>query len=785
MNLKIEVLGSKAQFVQLDSNLLVEEAIDAIIKKLKLKEQNQQLGLYINGIELKRNTRVIQKNMFANDILQLRKVEQVKQVQGIKLRFNNQTKIAYVYLDDLNIVLYDQVEKQFSLSKDSFNLTFNDQILKKQIPLKLNQIDATSIVEVKTYNQFLQSKQMIELKLKYQMECKNFSFDLYGKVFQLEESAKALFQIKQDICIQYDKQILLPDQSLVEVDINKNNCLLILPKDSYQQSLSYVNIEIEYNGQLFPLQVSTDTLINELINLLKNQLDLTNIDIMKGYQVLPIDQTISQLYIKENSRLNVIPKQNNTLKLEIQIRNNIEKMEVENETVIQELIEQIESNFQLQNIELKLSNGQKLLLKNQTLKQYNIQNGTLLLVESTQQQQIRQSNGNDFYNNNNTIKVSVLYQQQRFEYQFLNNQLIQDLEKKMREKLNCPNKIQLVDQNKVLNLQNTFLQEGITSGCVLQCNILIDKIRIIEQPIMQKLFLKLIILFQNQQKEQMLDENTQLQAVIQSIKQQFSIDYEIYLKTKDRNLDSSKTLKENQIKDNTQIFVQKAIFKLTIIFKGEMQTLEATYDTLGEELQQQIKNQYQIVDDFDLLINGKKINPKQYLKDQGVKNQQILDVQIKKGQGIKILEQKNLDNPKNQQMQQQSQSQTDQKFQKVQYQQSQDGKINKTNSQDKPKISSKIIVREIVDMDQNSNFKSEQVFIKLKSNNLKESFEQIIEMQYETTISEIREYLIGNYQINNEIKLIFKGKELENNQNLANIQIKDHETIFVEPNSYH
>ncbi|CAD8191207.1 unnamed protein product [Paramecium octaurelia] len=809
MNLKIEVLGSKVQFVQLDQNLLVSDAIDALIQKLKLKEQNQQLGLYVNGIELKKNERLIQKFLFSNDIVQLKKIEQIKQLQGIKLRFTNEIRIAYVYQDDLINVLYDQAEKQFSLSKDSFKLTYNDQILQKMNPTKQYQIDATSTVEVKTQNQCFQQKQMIELILQYEKECKNLQFDLYGKIFELEEKAKALFQIKQDICILNDKQILLPDKLLFEVDINKNRCLLIFLKDSYQKNLSFVDIDLEYNEQSFTLSVSTDTLISELIDLLKSQHNLTDIDIMKDQKVLPKDLTINQLNIQKMSRLKVVHKQNNTLKLEIKIENNIEKMEVDNETEIEELISQIQSNFQLKNIELKLSNGQKLVHKKYTLKQYNIQNGTQLLVEFPQLQQIRQSNGADYnqqirqsngadYNyNNNTIKVFVLYQQQKYQFQFQNNQLIEDLENKMKEELNCSKQIQLLYQNIILPQKKSFLQAGITDGCVLQCNF--PKIKIIEQGKAENPLLRVIIKYESQEREQMLQRNTLLEAVIQSIKQEFSISQEIYLITKERNLDSQKSLEENDIKDNTEIFVKIAILKITIIINGQkMQTLEVTYDTQGEDLQQQIKYYYKIEDDFDLVINeinekkGIKINPKQSLKDQGIKNGQTVEVQIKKGQGKQFQEQKNNSIQQNQQFQQQSQSKVDHKIQSNQYT-DQQNQQNQQPQQNQKFPKSKILVNNIEDMrsedkkgeniNNNSNFKQKQVNIKFQTNNLKKSFELNIELSYETTISEIIEYIINNYQINDKIKLSFKGRILEQNQNLANIQIKDNETIYVEPNN--
>lgn len=52
---------------------------------------------------------------------------------------------------------------------------------------------------------------MIELKLKYQSDYKNISFDLYGKIFELEVKAKALFCINEDICILNDNKVLQPD----------------------------------------------------------------------------------------------------------------------------------------------------------------------------------------------------------------------------------------------------------------------------------------------------------------------------------------------------------------------------------------------------------------------------------------------------------------------------------------------------------------------------------------------------------------------------------------------
>ncbi|CAD8089360.1 unnamed protein product [Paramecium primaurelia] len=775
MNLRIEIFGSKPQIFQVNKSSSVSEVIDIIIQKNKLKELNQQLSLYLNGIELNKETRIQNYVKFVNDTLQLKKNEQVRQLQGIKLVYNNEIKIAYVYLDDSNYVLYDQAEKQFSLSKDSFKLICKDQILEKLAQLKQNQIDANSTIVVKMLNQLNQPKQMINLKLKYQQQEKILAIDIYSKIFELEEKVKSLFKINQEICILNDKKILLQDQKLIDVDFNQNFTLTILLKELYSNSLSYVKIFIEYNGQKFEMSVATNTLISEIIDLLQIQNNLTNIDLMMDSHMLPQNQTITQLNVKENSILNVVTKQNNTiLVLNLKIGFKLEKIEVDQETIIQELIQQIESNFQLQNIQLTLQNGQQ-LQNNQSLKQQNIQSGTQLIIQRFYPNQNKLSTQNDLIN----IQVSLQPSQQIISYQISYNSLIQDLQKTISNNLNCQNKIQLVYQNRILNQQSTFAQEGIPNGCQLQCNILIDKIddkiKIIDEPIISDSFIQVLIIFQNQQIEKMLRGNTLVDTLINSLKSQLSLNQDIQLMSQGKILNPKQTLKENEIKQKSQIIVELVILQLCIVYKGQMENLEVSLDTSGEELKFQIKKSYEIENDFDIIINGVKMDTKLQLKDLKLQNKQCLEIQEKQ---IKITEQTNLTN---QQLQQQGyqqgiqNNQINQQIQSKQYQQSQQQQQQQQqqNQQGKSKA---IKIKEITDIKLNKNNEKEQPNIKLISNN----WNQTIQFQWETKIKEIIEYIKNQKQIKDQIKLTFNNNTLKPDKTLEEIGVKDQDTIYVE-----
>ncbi|CAD8071106.1 unnamed protein product [Paramecium sonneborni] len=777
MELDIQIFG-KRQRIQISQNSLVKDVINKIIREQKLMEQNQQLALFLNGKELQKELKILQQGNVSGGKLELKQIQQPQQqLLGIKLVYNNEIKIVYVQNDYLVQVLYVEAESQFYLQKDQFRLMLNEQDLNEQILIKNYSIDASSQVLVKKLNQLNKPELMIELRISYQKETKIISINIYCQVFELEQQIKKSFNITQDICIFSDKIVLQQDQKLIDITFNNNKSLLVLQKEVYQGSLKYVEIFLEYKGVKYPFEVSDDTLIQEIIILFENQQKETGIGLKFNSNILPLNQSISTLNIQQNSTLIVFKNQierqkNNVLKINLRIAEDIQKIEVDPDTLIEELICQIENNNQIQKIELVLENG-TILHRDQTFKYYNLQNEVQIQVRIYQHQQ--------YQVNNQQIQFDIEFQGKRSQYKIPIQTQIYHLENCFKNQLKIQNQIYFIFQGKKLNSNRTLHEEGIKDGSQLICEILYDKkiiptqpqenpgqrnatIKVLDNQVKNQNNKKFFVQYKDQVYEFFGVENILVSQFIQSIKNQFKISHDINLFTKQGiQLQSQNYLYQYNLQDKEILFIQSTCtypLKLTIKYQDRSKIIDVNDDTLGRDLNMNIKQLFQIKHDIDLIVNRDKLNPHFSLKQQNLKNNMCLEVQEKKIQIKDISQQQSY--PQKEAQQQYIQQQNHQMQQQPQVQQQFQHKLIK--------------ICEVQNNQPNQINKKEHyiIILQYKQN------QQQIELDKDVKINEIADYIKNVFEINHKIKLTCQGKILQDHQTLEEIGIDDNNVIIVE-----
>ncbi|CAD8123634.1 unnamed protein product [Paramecium sonneborni] len=607
--------------IEISLDTLIQELIETSVQLYSIKDN---VILKLNDQILPNNQTIGQLQIPKGSILTVEVQKQIAQSQEIVIFLNyvGQNTPIEISLDTLIQELIETSVQLYSI-KDNVILKLNDQILPNNQTIGQLQIPKGSILTVEVQKQIAQSQEIV-IFLNYVGQNTPIEISLDTLIQELIETSVQLYSIKDNVILKLNDQILPNNQTIGQLQIPKGSILTVEVQKQIAQSQEIV-IFLNYVGQNTPIEISLDTLIQELIETSVQLYSIKDNVILKlNDQILPNNQTIGQLQIPKGSILTVeILKQSNQqnlISLIIQFdQNQPNKVDVNIDAYVSELAQELQKQYNLPQIKFQSQNGQ-ILNHNQTFRQQNVVKGQILYINKIQQNPI-------------DLNLTIQLGDKKLDMQILSNVLVYQLEQQFISELKLEREVKLFYNNQMLNSNETLQKFQIVQGSKLIAKF-IDSKPIYEQK--QGKPLQLIIQYQGETFDFSAQEDTSTQQLIESVAKKIKINTSFILQT-----ESGIKLKLNQTLGQQGIITRSVLFlikneekngkqiKILIDYRGQKFPLDIDNTKLVQEVITYSQQNLQIQGQIQLKLEGNQIlNSNDTLANQNVQKGNVLMVEI-------------------------------------------------------------------------------------------------------------------------------------------------------------
>ncbi|CAD8120903.1 unnamed protein product [Paramecium sonneborni] len=618
-------------------NTVVQEIINVV---KQLYQVNENINLKLDDQILPNNQTIKQLQIKTGSLLTVDIFEQEQSIE-ITINYLNQNTPILVDLDTTVQEIIDTIAELYQIN-EKINLKLDDQILPNNQTIKQLQIKTGSLLTVDIFEQ----EQSIEITINYLNQNTPILVDLDTTVQEIIDLVKQLYEINENINLKLDDQILPNNQTIKQLQFKKGQLLTV---DIFEQE-QIIQITINYLHQNTPILVNLDTTVQEIIDTIAELYQINeNINLKLDDQILPNNQTIKQLQIKKGSLLTVdIFEQEQSIEITINYLHQYTPILVNLDTTVQEIIDTIAELYQInEKINLKLDD--QILPNNQTIKQLQIK--TVDLDTTVQEiinlvKQLYEINENinlkledQILPNNKTIKqlkikkgsflTTHILEFKQIIILFLNyrenNIMIEvNLDTTVQEIIDTIAELYQINENITLKLDDQILpnnqtikQLQIKKGSLLKVDIL-----------EQEQIIQIIIDYLHQYTPILVNLDTTVQEIIDTIAELYQINENITLKLDDQILPNNQTIKQLQIKKGSlltvDIFEQEQSIEITINYLHQYTPILVNLDTTVQEIIDTITDLYQINENINLKLDDSILPNNFTLRQLQIQNAQIL-----------------------------------------------------------------------------------------------------------------------------------------------------------------
>ncbi|CAK68142.1 unnamed protein product (macronuclear) [Paramecium tetraurelia] len=637
----LEYLGQKTQ-IEVTIDTQIQELVDTVKQLHKINE----------NIVLKLNQQILPNNLTLEQLLikkghtlsaevqyQQQPQQQMPQQQTLQqniiifLEYLGQKTQIEVALDTCVQEIVDIAIPLYEIN-ENIVLKLNQQFLPNNQTLEqlLIQNGHTLLVEVQQQQQ--PQKQMpqqqtlqqnIIIFLEYLGQKTQIEVALDTCVQEIVDIALPLYEINENIVLKLNQQFLPNNQTLEQLQIQNGHTLLVEVQQQQQpqkqmpqqQALQQnIIISLEYLGQKTPIEVALDTYIQELIDTVKQLHQIKeNVVFTLNQQILPNNQTLGQLNILKGTTLTAeVQQQQQSIQLIIYHSNSQPlPVEVDQDTKVSELAIELQGYYQISQILFTLENRQVLdqLL---TFREQNILTGTKLYIQQIYDTPTQIPSGMQ------EIVLIILFESQTINITIPNNSLVKELEDMLKKNWNLNYEINLFHNDKMLNSNETFLKQQIVKGSKL----------VVKQALAQKKQIQLSLVYESLNPLQVeVEDDTSIKEFEDLIIEQYKLEKGLIISYKEQILDSTKTLLDYQIKDNSVLNFKQKANQVNLVIQAFHQTVDFNFskETKISNMIEDIRRRFNSVD--QLMIqkeNGEILNPDFTIKQYGLFDTQTLIV---------------------------------------------------------------------------------------------------------------------------------------------------------------
>ncbi|CAD8122932.1 unnamed protein product [Paramecium sonneborni] len=604
----------------------IQEFINKLISTLKLLNENKVFGIFMNGSELKKDKTFSDYKVKSGCILEL-KPTIIYEYIFLKIIGQQKTCFPYICSGEKAQKLYDDVAKELNLSNQSFTLLFQGVPLDRNKQLIEYNLVSNSIINCEDG---LRIQPQITVKIQYNNQDYNFVLNQESRISDLEYQIKQKFNNKDFYLLKNGEQELQSNQKINTLNANyilvslKNQFLQITPqqqiiqKEPQQEIIQRIPqqqiiqketqqeiiqrtpqqeiIQKEPQQQIIQKETQQEIMQKELQQQIIQKEPQQEI-VQKEPQQQIIQKEPQQQIIQKEPQQQIISKQPQQEIMQKELQQQIIQKEPQQEIVQKEPQIQIKRSFTSQKIKI---------LKDP-------------LKGEIQQFQFICNDDKQFEKH---LALKVLIQNEIRNIQIPENTVVQQIEEQLKAEFKFPFAIRLFYKNQILNSNETLAQQivkeiesfQITLNLIYEQNPVITVKRSMDTTIKQ---IEDFIISQNKLN---INIHVQLDGIV---------------------LDSSKTLRELQIRDNTNLYLKNNI-KLVIQRGDDIIDYYALEDTNTKQLSEDLTKKHHFKPPFILQKeSGDKLKSNLTLKQQGLQNNHIIFVIEEKLIEINLMYQNN------------------------------------------------------------------------------------------------------------------------------------------------